>query len=211
MDGPSRGLPANPHLAIPKKQARELLKQCKSKLTDALERVRRRHPKYKAAEDETLATRLKLSDAQLVIASEYGFSSWKQMKERIEGNTVVQLIDKGIRANDIETVTRLLTSHPALLNVPVWSGNWGPPMSHAANMGLLDMVKAIARLGAKDFHHAFDRALLQGRIETAKWLQEQGIPLLPGIIMGSCETLNVRGFTYLDDAGAQKPRAHSSL
>ena len=67
MSTVSRGLPANPHLAIPKKQARELLKQCKSKLTDALERVRRRHPKYKAAEDETLATRLKLSDAGFYI------------------------------------------------------------------------------------------------------------------------------------------------
>ena len=201
MSTVSRGLPANPHLDIPKKQARELLKQCKLKLADAFDRIRRRHPKYKTADDETLATLLKLSDAQLIIASEYGFSSWKQMKERIAGNTVTQLIDTSIRANDIETVTRLLIAHPSLLHVPVRSGNWGPPMSHAANMGLLDMVKAIAKLGAKDFHHAFDRALLQGRIETAKWLHEQGVPLFPGIIMGSCETLNVQGFAFLDDAG----------
>jgi Ankyrin repeat len=85
--------------------------------------------------------------------------------------------------------------------VPVWSGNWGPPMSHAANLGLLDIVKTIAALGAKDFQHAFDRALLQGQIETAKWLHEQGAAFEPGIIMGSCETLNERGFAFLDDAG----------
>ena len=105
-------------------------------------------------------------------------------------------------SNDIATVTQLLNAHPNLLHVPVWSGNWGPPMSHAANMDRLDMVKAIAALGAKDYYHAFDRALLQGRIETAKWLHEQGVPLAPGLIMGSCETLNERGFEFLDDAGA---------
>jgi hypothetical protein len=202
MSTVSRGLPANPHLDVPKQQARELLRQCKAKSTDALDRVRSRHPKFKTADDDAIITRLKLSDAQLVLASEYGFSSWTQMKERIIGNKVVQAIDKAIRSNDIDTVKELLTAHPKLLHVPVWSGNWGPPMSHAANMGLLDMVKMIAALGAKDFHHAFDRALLQGRIETAKWLHEQGVALTPGIIMGSCETLNERGFGFLDDAGA---------
>jgi hypothetical protein len=77
-----------------------------------------------------------------------------------------------------------------------------PPMSHAANMDLLDMVKTIAALGAKDFQHAFDRALLHGDIETAQWLHEQGAAFTPGIIMGSCETLNDRGFGFLVDAGA---------
>jgi hypothetical protein len=47
-------------------------------------------------------------------------------------------------------------------------------MSHAANLGLLDMVKAIAALGAK---------------------------LMPGIIMGSCETPNSHGFAFVDEAG----------
>jgi hypothetical protein len=202
MSTVSRGLPANPHLDVPKKEARELLRECKSKASDALERVRNRHPKFRTADDDAIVTRLKLSDAQLVLASEYGFSSWTQLKERIIGNSAAQAIDKATRSNDISTVIQLLTAHPNLLHVPIWSGNWGPPMSHAANMGRLDMVKAIAALGAKDFQHAFDRALLQGQIETAQWLHEQGAALAPGIIMGSCETLNERGFKFLDEAGA---------
>jgi hypothetical protein len=202
MSTVSRGLPANPHLDVPKKQARELLRQCKVKSTDAIDRVRSRHPKFRTADDDAISTRLKLSDAQFVLASEYGFASWKQLKERIIGNTAAELIDKAIRSNDAVAVTQLLTSYPNLLHVPVWSGNWGPPMSHAANMGLLDMVKTIAALGAKDFQHAFDRALLQGKIETAQWLHEQGAILSPGIIMGSCETLKESGFNFLDDAGA---------
>ena len=198
----SRDLPANPHIDVPKKQARELLRQCKAKSVDAIDRIKRRHPKFGTADDDAIDARLKLSDAHLVIAGEYGFSSWRQLKERITGDTVVQLIHKAIRSNDTTAVTQLLTAHPNLLHVPVWSGNWGPPMSHAANLGLLDMVKTIAALGAKDFQHAFDRALLQGRIETAEWLLQHGAALIPGIIMGCCETLDERGFQFLDDADA---------
>jgi ankyrin repeat protein len=201
MSTVSRGLPAHPHLDVPKQQARELLQQCKVRSADALDRVRRQHPKFYTVDDDTISTRIKLSDAQLVIAREYGFASWTQLKQRITGNTVAQLIDKAIRSNDASGVTQLLTAYPDLLHVPVRSGNWGPPMSHAANMGRLDMVKTIAALGAKDFQHAFDRALLHGDIEIAQWLHEHGAVFTPGIIMGSCETLNSRGFGFLDDAG----------
>src|SRR5882757_2727616 len=201
MSTVSRGLPAQPHPDVPKQQARELLRQCKAKSTDALDRVRRQHPRFYTTGDDALSTQLKLSDEQLVIAREYGFSSWTQLKERITDNTAAQLIDKAIRSNDAAAVIHLLTAYPNLLHVPVRSGNWGPPMSHAANMGLPDMVKTIASLGAKDFQHAFDRALLHGDIETARWLHEHGAAFTPGIIMGSCETLNERGFAFLDDAG----------
>jgi len=201
MSTVSRGLPARPHLDVPKKQARQLLEQCKLRSPDAFDRVRRRHPKFHSVADDTLSTRLKLSDAQLVIAREYGFSSWTQLKQRVTGNTAAQLIDKAIRAGDTKAVTQLLTSYPDLLHVPLVSGNWGPPMTHAANMGLLDMVKTIAALGAKDFEHACGRALLHGDIEVVKWLHEQGVAFRPGDVMGSCETLNARGFGFLDDAG----------
>jgi len=201
MSTVSRGLPAQPHLDIPKRQARELLQQCKTKSIDALDRARRQFSRFNKLSDDDLCARLKLSDAQLVIAREYGFSTWAQLKERITGNTIAELIDKAIRSKDAATVTKLLTAYPNLLHVPVSSGNWGPPMSHAANMDQLDMVKTIAALGAKDFQHAFGRALLHGDIETAQWLLENGAALTPGIIMGSCETLNEHGFAFLDDAG----------
>lgn len=75
-----RRLPAQPDLDVPKQEASELLRQCQSKSSDALDRIRRRHSKFQRAVDETIATRLKLSDAQLVIAGEYNFSSWMQLK-----------------------------------------------------------------------------------------------------------------------------------
>src|SRR5882757_1549982 len=119
MSTVSRGLPSQPHLDVPKQQARELLRQCKAKLIDALDRVRRQHPRLHTADDDFISTHLKLSDAQLVMAREYGFSSWTQLKERITGNTVALLSDKAIRSNDAVAVTRLLTAYPNLLHVPV--------------------------------------------------------------------------------------------
>ena len=149
MSTVSRGLPAQPHLDVPKQQARELLRQCKAKSPDALDRIRGQHPRFHKADHDDVSIRLKLSDAQLVIAREYGFSSWTQLKERITGNTVAQLIDKAIRSNDATAVTQLLTAYPNLLHVPVRSGNWGAPMSHAANIGQLDMVKNHRGTGCK--------------------------------------------------------------
>ena len=180
MSTVSRDFPAQPHLDVPKKQARELLMQVRAGLGDALNRIRRRHPQFESTEASAISTLLKLSDAQLVIAREYGFSSWTQLKKRITGNDAALLIDKAIRANDATAVRQLLTAYPHLLDVPVVSGNWGPPMSHAANLARLDMVKAIASLGAKDFQHAFDRALLHGDLEIAAWLYEQGAEFTPG-------------------------------
>jgi ankyrin repeat protein len=75
-------------------------------------------------------------------------------------------------------------------------------MSHAANLGRLEIIKAAAELGARDFQHAFDRALLQGKIECAKWLHEHGGKLTPGIVMCACETLNVAGLRFLSELNA---------
>lgn len=75
-------------------------------------------------------------------------------------------------------------------------------MSHAANLGRLDIIRACAELGASDYQHAFDRALLQGKIECARWLHEHGAKVVPGIIMGACETLNATGFRFLTDLNA---------
>ena len=84
----SRDLPARPHLDVPKREARELLEQCRSGDTDALDRVRNRHPKFADAEDSVITAELRLNDAQLVIAREYGFAHWTELKQRLEMNAL---------------------------------------------------------------------------------------------------------------------------
>jgi hypothetical protein len=199
----SRGLPRQTQLDIPKRQARELLEQWRAGEADAFERIRSRHPKLQNAGDADLKlAAFRLSDAQLVVAREYGLSSWSQLKERIHAHSVVGALDFAIRADDRNTVVQLLGANPKLLHIPLISGNWGPPMSHAANLGRLEIIKAVAELGASDFQHAFDRAILQGKIECAKWLHEHGAKAAPGIIMGACETLNPSGIRFLVELGA---------
>jgi hypothetical protein len=202
MSTVSRGLPRQPHLDVPRREARELLNACRQSEPQAFERIRRRHPKFKHTPDSGLTAVIRLSDAQLVIAREYGLARWTELKERITSNDVAWQLDAAIRANDVEKVVRLLGDNPKLLHVPVRSGNWGPPLSHAANLGKLEVMKAIAPLGARDFQHAFDRALLQSRLDCAKWLHEQGAKLLPGIVMGCCETLSIDGLRFLHELDA---------
>lgn len=199
----SRQLPGSPHLDVPKREARALLKAWRTGIPEALDRITNRHPKFQRPDQGAIpAGKFLLSDAQLVVAREYGFSNWSELKERINANTVAGLLQEAIHHDDRETVVRLLRAHPNLLHIPLWSGNWGPPMSHAANLGRLEIIQAAAALGARDHQHAFDRALLQGKLECARWLYEHGARLAPGIVMGACETLNPAGLGFLADLGA---------
>lgn len=199
----SRTLPERPHIDIPKREARELLKKWRAADPTAFDRVRKRHPDFKSPDPVAMSGRLfRLADAQLVIAREYNFSTWAELKRRIESNPVSLELAGAIHSADAEMVTRILHEHPHLLHLPVRSRNWGPPMSHAANLGHLEIVQLIAKAGAKDHQHAFERALLQGRLACARWLHANGAELKPGILMGPCETLNAAGFRFLVELGA---------
>lgn len=199
----SRGLPDRPHLDVPRREARELLGLWRTGDPDALDRIRRRHPKFTDADDARVAAGpFRLSDAQYVIAREYGLAHWAELKQRIAADTVAKELAAAIRADDRTAAIRLVRQHPELLHIPLWSGNWGPPMSHAANIGRLEIIKAMAALGARDFQHAFDRALLQGQIECARWLLANGARMEPGTVMGACETLHAAGLLFAEEMNA---------
>lgn len=211
MDTVSRGLPEQPHLDVPKRQSRELLDLWREQRPDALARIQRRHPKFKDATVATIATSdFKLADAQLVVAQEYGFANWPELKHRIKANDSSRALLLAIHTNATAIVRTMLRARPALLHIPVRSGNWGPPMSHAANLGYLDIIKVCADLGARDHQHAFDRALLQGELECARWLHAHGAKLAPGLVMGTCETLNIDGFKFLLELGAPLTDEHGN-
>ena len=170
----SRGLPPRPHLDVPKRLARELLAAWRSGQRDALDRIRRQHPKFEHADDAAVsAGPFRLSDAQLVIAREYGLKHWTELRQRIGANTLAQALAVAIRADDRAAAAEIIRQEPQLLHIPLVSGNWGPPMSHAANLGRLEMVKMFAAMGAKDLQLAFGRAVLQGSLDCARWLLER--------------------------------------
>ena len=205
----SRRLPKRPHLDVPKREARELLADWREGRPEALERIRQAHPKFNDRTDAALSiTAFKLNDAQRIVAREYGFVNWAALKQRIRADTAAGTLQNAIESGDRDAVVEILRANPEMLHLPVWSGNWGPPMSHAANLGRLEIIQAVAELGARDYQHAFDRAVLQGQLDCARWLHAHGARLVPGIIMGPCETLSVEGCKFLLELGAPLVNQH---
>lgn len=81
-------------------------------------------------------------------------------------------------------------------------------MSYAANVGQDAIIAMLRELGAEDVQHAFDRACLQGQIETARRLHAMGARPTPGCVMGPCETLNPEGLKFLLELGAELSDEH---
>ena len=128
---PVKPLPSNPNVDHLKYQAKDLLKEHAARAQGAAQRIREFHPRFGGTSDSSiLGARLSLSDAQLVIAREYGFLSWSRLKrhvqrparadrldlphqDRIEDAVfryAVGLLDKG----DAAGLRAHLTSHPHL-------------------------------------------------------------------------------------------------
>ena len=71
-----RSLPSRPSLASVKKQAKQLLRLHRTEPDRVRQRIRAHHPR-----PDVFAA---LADAQLVVAREYGFASWRRLSEHIE-------------------------------------------------------------------------------------------------------------------------------
>ncbi len=76
----SQKLPERANLEQLKKQAKDLLHAAQSGDTAAMERFRALPAFASGVEAAALA----LHDAQSAIAREYGFSSWKELREQVE-------------------------------------------------------------------------------------------------------------------------------
>ncbi|HTS09913.1 MAG TPA: ankyrin repeat domain-containing protein [Candidatus Eisenbacteria bacterium] len=140
----------------------------------------------------------KLADAQFVLARMYGIASWLRMA------TACRLID-AIWRGDVDEVRQLIVKNSKLLSesaTGVPDSNWGPPMTYAANIGQDAIIEMLHELGAEDVQHAFSRACLQGKIETARRLQAMGGRITLGIVMGPCETLDDAGLALQLELGA---------
>ncbi|MEX1130358.1 MAG: hypothetical protein WEB50_17425 [Vicinamibacterales bacterium] len=190
-------LPVRPDHDQLKHQAKDLLRAIKAGAAAAIAALRKHHPKPPAAEDAGL------HDAQLVLARRYGIPSWTRL-------VLACRMTNAIRRDDAETVRSLILKHPQLLyeDARGVKGNWGPPMSYAANLGRDRIIRMLHEMGAQDLQFAFDRACLQGQIGTARLLHSLGARPAKDSMMGPCETLNPEGLAFLLDLGAAPGDAH---
>jgi hypothetical protein len=77
-------LPQSPDLEQERKRAKELLRSLRAGDGVAVARLRSNHPRFAHVTPGALAaTEIKLSDAQWVIAREYGFPSWPALRAHI--------------------------------------------------------------------------------------------------------------------------------
>jgi ankyrin repeat protein len=88
----------------------------------------------------------KLHQAQLGIAREYGFASWRALKEHVDGVSLDGQIIAAAVEGDAPKLARLLDEHPRKLSIT--GGQWGAPLLHlAAERGQLDCVEALLARG----------------------------------------------------------------
>jgi hypothetical protein len=188
-----RHFPVRPNLKQLRNQAKDLLHDLRHGEPRALQLWQTHHA------GSTQAPNAKLADAQFVLARMYGIASWSRLV------VACRMID-AIWRGHVQAVRDLVVKDPKLLEesaTGVPGSNWGPPMAYAANIGQDAIIQMLHQFGAADVQHAFGRACLQGKIETARRLQAMGGRITPGIVMGPCETLNDSGLALLLELGAE--------
>lgn len=143
----TRSLPARPHLDQLKLQAAELHRAHRDGHPSAAARIAARHPRMKRlAPDAILDAEFALADAQLVVAREYGFDNWAQLKRRVE---VSRSIDRvvahpgfgaalaALDAGDLDGLRALLAADPSLAHA---RANLDPPYGYFTGATLLHHV-----------------------------------------------------------------------
>jgi ankyrin repeat protein len=144
----SKSLPSRPNLEQLKNQAKDLLKSCQSADAEAVARIRENHPDYSnASEDEIRASKFSLTDAQLVLAREYGFASWPKLKEHVESLLMEsadphELFKRAFQTDDAVFLRKLIERFPqmkARVNDPVAAFD-SPAIIHARSPEMLDAL-----------------------------------------------------------------------
>jgi ankyrin repeat protein len=128
----ARELPPHPSLEQYKKQAKDLVKNCKSGDPEAIRRIKQHHPRLdKLSDSEIRDVRIILADVQLVLAREHGFESWSKFVKQIEAmtrkNSVVSSdpvaafievacapLDSGHASGTLERAESILAAHPEI-------------------------------------------------------------------------------------------------
>jgi len=192
---PVRRLPVRPDLEQLKHQAKDLLRGIHAGEPEALSELKEFYP------TPIDPASVKLADAQLVLARSYEASSWTRLVQAVE-------LADAIWRDDLGTVRDLLMKNPNLLREDVLirtNSNWGPPITYAANLGRDRIIQMVYGLGGTDLRSALGRAVLQGKIATAKMLHALlGQPAVSDDGLGGpAYTLSVEGTAFVLSLGAR--------
>jgi hypothetical protein len=160
---PSKFLPSHSSFEFIRKQAKKLVRQIADSDPDALARVHAQLP--------APILPLSLRDAQLVLAREYGFAGWQDLRAavlRLEGKGLewaAAEAERAIHGNSVERLSQLIREYPALLS---WRGDSG---------------ESLLGLAAGSFGDSGDpyREQMFTRLECAEFLLDAGAIANPAI------------------------------
>lgn len=174
-------LPPNPDLDWYKKSAKRRLDQ-----------LRLQHPDAKLAE------------AQLAVAREHGFSSWRSLKTRIDQITDLPKLFDAIRIDDRTAIRALLKAKPSLARMASPEGQTA--ILVAAETNNPDAIEILLRNRAdpqayfsRSGHDALSWALTVGATESAQTLVRCGIQPDFFSAAGLGDLDRVRSFSILSD------------
>jgi hypothetical protein len=206
---PVKSLVSKPDLTQLKYQARDLLKALTARDRAAAQRAREFHPQFHKKADAEISTGpVRLSDAQTIIAREYGFRSWVALKRYVEKPTAaanaklsyyeriedaiflkgLQLIDDG----NIAALQAHLRAHPALVHQRVLfeGGNYfrnpsllefvaeNPVRRDTLPENIVEVAKVLLDAGAKEEKASLNETL--GLVCSGRVSRERGkqLPLI---------------------------------
>jgi ankyrin repeat protein len=119
-------LPYRPNLEQLKNQAKAILRGHRAGEPDVLKLIQEHHPRWrKSSEAAIRSARLTLSDAQLVVANEYGFETWAKLKIHVQlceaaplSEASVNRLREAAGRGDLPLINELLDANPGLINEP---------------------------------------------------------------------------------------------
>jgi ankyrin repeat protein len=188
----SKLLPSHSSFESIQKQAKKLVRLFATGDPDALARVHAQLP----APHRSLALR----DAQLVLAREYGFAGWPDLRAavlRLEGKGLewaAAEAERAIHGNSVERLTQLVREYPALLS---WRGDSG---------------ESLLGFAAGSFGDSGDpyREQMFTRLECAEFLLDAGAIANPAISEDAIRS-RARGVLQLLSRKGVLPRSLDTL
>ncbi len=129
-----KALPSRPNLSYLKKLSKERLKSLRGRDAST-----------------------KLADAQLAVAREFGFASWRKLKAHVDAALTFNVshashdLMKAIVRHDLSVVRQMLAEHPLLANISAPHPHWGGrpmPLHVAVESGDLSIVRALLHADA---------------------------------------------------------------
>ena len=145
----NKQLPLRPNLERLKKQAKTILKNHRSADPETLRRIKEHHPRWANSPENSIRdARLTLTDAQLVIAREHGFTTWSKLKAHVRlqeadppsAESVKSLLEAA-GEGDLARLKSLLDAHPRIINE-----TGGPGVRTALHQAVFGNHEAAIRL-----------------------------------------------------------------